>query len=91
MIEVHHAARSGFSKASSAYESGRPGYPKEIDGWLRDTLGMGSNKRVVDLGAGTGTSTAHLLQTGADFIAVEPVQPMLDELQRAYPSLAQTS
>lgn len=87
MIEVHHAARSGFSKASSAYVSGRPGYPKEIDGWLRDTLGMGSNKRVVDLGAGTGKFTAHLVRTGADVIAVEPVQPMLDELRRSYPSV----
>jgi ubiquinone/menaquinone biosynthesis C-methylase UbiE len=86
MAEVHHAARSGFSKASSAYVSGRPGYPKEIDSWLRDTLGMCSNKRVVDLAAGTGKFTAHLLQTGADVIAVEPVQPMLDELRRSYPS-----
>ena len=87
MIEVHHAAQSGFSKASSAYVSGRPGYPKKIDSWLRDTLGMCSNKLVVDLGAGTGKFTAHLVQTGADVIAVEPVQPMLDELRRSYPSV----
>ncbi len=87
MIEVHHAAQSGFSKASSASVSGRPGYPKKIDSWLRDTLGMCSNKLVVDLGAGTGKFTAHLVQTGADVIAVEPVQPMLDELRRSYPSV----
>ena len=87
MIEVHHAARSGFSRASSAYVSGRPGYPKKIDSWLRDTLGMGPNKRVVDLGAGTGKFTARLVRTGADVIAVEPVQPMLDELRRSYPSV----
>ncbi len=48
MVEIHHAARSGFSKASSAYVSGRPGYPKGIDSWLRDTLSVCSNKRVVD-------------------------------------------
>ncbi len=86
MIEIHHAARSGFSKASSAYVSGRPGYPKEIDNWLRDRLGMHANKRVVDLAAGTGKFTAHLLQTGAEVIAVEPVRPMLDELRRSYPA-----
>ena len=86
MAEIHYAARSGFSKASSAYVSGRPGYPKEIDTWLRDTIGMRTNKRVVDLAAGTGNFTAHLLQTGAEVIAVEPVRPMLDELRRSYPS-----
>ncbi len=87
MHEIHQAARSGFSKASSAYVSGRPGYPKAIDSWLRDTVGMCANKRVVDLAAGTGKFTAHLLRTGADVIAVEPVQPMLNELRRSYPSV----
>ncbi len=87
MIEIHRAARSGFSKASSAYVSGRPGYPKKIDRWLRDTLGMAANKLVVDLAAGTGKFTAHLVRTGADVIAVEPVQPMLDELRRSCPSV----
>ena len=87
MIDVHHAAQSGFSKASSAYVSGRPGYPKKIDSWLRDTLGMCPSKIVVDLGAGTGKFTAHLVPTGADVIAVEPVPQMLDELRKSYPSV----
>jgi ubiquinone/menaquinone biosynthesis C-methylase UbiE len=58
-----------------------------IDSWLRDTLGTCSNKLAVDLGAGTGKFTAHLVRTGADVIAVEPVQPMLDELRRSHPSV----
>ena len=86
MADIHHAARSGFSKASSAYVSGRSGYPKEIDCWLRDRLDMYPNKRVVDLAAGTGKFTAHLLRTGAEVIAVEPVQPMLDVLRQSYPA-----
>lgn len=88
MHEIHHAARSGFSKASSAYVSGRPGYPKAIDSWLRDTVGMCSNKRVVDLAAGTGKFTAHLVRTGADIVAVEPVPQMLDQLRHSYPSVS---
>ncbi len=87
MTDIHHAAQCGFSRASSTYVSGRPGYPIEVDSWLRDTLGVGPNKLVVDLGAGTGKFTAHLVRTGADVIAVEPVQPMLDELRRGYPSV----
>lgn len=86
MVEVHRAARTGFSKVSSAYESGRPGYPAEVDHWLRDTLGICAGKTVVDLGAGTGKFTTHLLQTGADVIAVEPVPAMLDQLRRTCPS-----
>jgi SAM-dependent methyltransferase len=81
------AAQAGFSKASSAYASGRPGYPTEIDSWLRDTLGICESHLVVDLGAGTGKFTSHLVQTGADVIAVEPVQPMLDVLRRTYRSV----
>ncbi len=87
MTEVHQAAQSGFSRASATYVSGRPGYPEMVDSWLRDTLGMCSNKLAVDLGAGTGKFTAHLVRTGADIIAVEPVQPMLDELRRSHPSV----
>ncbi len=87
MTEVHRAAQSGFSRASATYVSGRPGYPEMVDDWLRDTLGMCSNKLAVDLGAGTGKFTAHLVRTGADVIAIEPVRPMLDELRRSHPSV----
>ena len=73
MTEIHPAAQSGFSQASSTYVSGRPGYPKEVDGWLRDTLGLGPGQIVANLGAGTGKFTAHLVATGADVVGVEPV------------------
>jgi len=86
MVEIHNAARTGYSNASSTYVSGRPGYPAEVDVWLRDTLGVGAGKRVVDLGAGTGKFTGHLVQTGADVVAIEPVPRMLDELRLACPS-----
>lgn len=86
MVEVHKAAQTGYSRASSIYVSGRPGYPTEVNSWLRNTLGICAGKLVVDLGAGTGKFTTHLIQTGADVTAVEPVRPMLDELRRAFPS-----
>ncbi len=87
MTQVHQSAQSGYSKASETYASGRPGYPAMIDGWLQDTLFVGPGKRVVDLGAGTGKFTAHLVQSGADVTAIEPVLPMLDKLQKAFPEV----
>ena len=87
MVNIHHSAQSGYSKASTIYVSGRPGYPPEIEGWLSVQMAVEAGKKVVDLGAGTGKFTARLLQTGASVIAVEPVGPMREELQRTYPAV----
>ena len=74
--DVHAAAQQGFTRQAEAYRRGRPGYPPELQGWLRDTLGLGPNRTVADVGAGTGKFTPLLLATGADVIAVEPVDAM---------------
>jgi len=87
MTQVHQAARSGYSKASDTYVSGRPGYPAAIDSWLQEILAMGAGRRIVDLGAGTGKFSAHLVQTGADVIAIEPVSAMLDKLRKDLPEV----
>ena len=79
---VHRAAAEGFSSGAETYVRGRPDYPPQALDWLRDTLGLGPGKTVVDLGAGTGKFTKVLLATGADVIAVDPVMPMLDRLRR---------
>lgn len=60
-----------FGACADAYARGRPGYPAA----LRDLLiaaGLGPGARVLELGAGTGLSTALLLTTGAQVFAVEP-------------------
>lgn len=87
MKQVHPAAQTGFSTASATYVSGRPGYPAALKDWLADILGEGAGKRIVDLGAGTGKFTAVLVETGAEVIAVEPVQPMRERLQRSFPEV----
>jgi len=83
---VHRAAAEGFSSGAEVYVRGRPDYPSQALDWLRDALGLGPGKTVVDLGAGTGKFTKVLLATGAEVIAVDPVMPMLDRLRSTLPA-----
>jgi SAM-dependent methyltransferase len=75
---IHEAAATGFARAATEYERGRPGYPAEAVAVLRLRPGM----RVLDLAAGSGKLTRPLLEAGAEVIAVEPVA----EMRAALPS-----
>ncbi|MGO9419734.1 class I SAM-dependent methyltransferase [Roseiarcus sp.] len=83
MTNLHRAAAGGFEAGAGLYASGRPGYPAEIDDWLRDALGLAPGKAALDIGAGTGKFTARLVATGATVTAVEPVAAMRAEFRRA--------
>ncbi|WP_165073129.1 class I SAM-dependent methyltransferase [Paludisphaera rhizosphaerae] len=84
---IHRAAAEGFAQGAEAYMRGRPDYPAEVVGWLRDRLRLGPEATVVELGAGTGKFTPRLLETGAKVVAVEPVAPMLAKLTAAWPQV----
>lgn len=86
MAIIHQSAQQGYSKSSSTYHSGRPGYPRELKTWLRQELGLRHGKQALDLGAGTGKFTTLLVETGADIVAVEPVGEMLEALRRSCPT-----
>jgi SAM-dependent methyltransferase len=88
---MHEAAAKGFAREAQAYARGRPEYPVAVDQWLRDSLQLDETRTVVDLGAGTGKFTRRLLATGANIIAVEPVQEMLAQLSLVVPSVAARS
>ncbi len=87
MTILHPSAEAGFSKASATYAGGRPGYPPAIDTWLTKGLGLEPGHKVLDLGAGTGKFTAHLVEAGAAVTAVEPVAAMRETLRRALPTV----
>jgi SAM-dependent methyltransferase len=84
---LHQAAATGFAQGADHYVRGRPGYPPELSGWLRDALGLGPGKTALDLGAGTGKFLPVLLATGAQVVAVEPVPAMLSRLAADYPQV----
>jgi SAM-dependent methyltransferase len=86
-MTVHDAARRGFERQAEAYERGRPAYPPQATAWLTAELGLGPDRTVVDVGAGTGKLTRALVPSGAAVIAVEPVAAMRGVLARELPGV----
>lgn len=74
---VHDAAATGYQAESDTYAKARPSYHSEIVDVMVARLAKGP---VIDLGAGTGISTAALVERGVEVIAVEPVAAMREKL-----------
>lgn len=85
--DISEVASEGFGSAAEAYERGRPSYPDDLVAWLVERLGVAPGRAVLDLAAGTGKLTRLLLPTGADLVAIEPVDAMRDQLLRACPGV----
>ncbi|MBA2580302.1 MAG: SAM-dependent methyltransferase, partial [Thermoleophilaceae bacterium] len=75
-MTIHPAAARGFARSADAYERSRPAYPRSAIEWLRERLGLGPGKTVIDLAAGTGKLSRPLAATGAEVVAVEPLAEM---------------
>jgi len=82
---VHATASAGFDRAGEDYERGRPDYPAAAREQLIATLGLSPGRTVLDLAAGTGKLTRALVGTGAEVIAVEPVDGMRERLNATTP------
>lgn len=84
---IHEQASIGFERAADAYERGRPEYPAAAVEHLVKTLDIARGTRVVELGAGTGKFTRTLVPTGAEILAVEPVDAMRQKLSELLPGV----
>jgi SAM-dependent methyltransferase len=78
-----HPATRGFGLAADAYERGRPDYPAAAIDFLAERLELRPGRVVLDLAAGTGKLTRLLVPTGADVIAVEPIEEMRAKIDGA--------
>jgi len=87
MTGIHRAAARGFTDGADRYARGRPDYPPALDRWLREAVGLAPGATALDLGAGTGKFLPRLIATGADVVAVEPVDAMRGELAAAFPQV----
>jgi SAM-dependent methyltransferase len=61
-----------FGNVAAAYARTRPPYPAAAIDRAADELGLGSDAKVLDLAAGTGTLTRALRERFANVVAVEP-------------------
>lgn len=84
---IHETAARGFAQAADAYERGRPDYPRAAVERLCQAVGIGPGRAVLDLAAGTGKLTRLLVPTGAEVVAVEPVEGMRTALARTLPEV----
>lgn len=82
-MDIHNSAAQGFGAAADVYVQGRPDYPVETLAWLREDLGLGPTKTVLEVGAGTGKFIPVLRQSGARLLALEPVEAMRQHLRAA--------
>jgi SAM-dependent methyltransferase len=82
-----HAAARGFDRGAAAYEAARPSYPADAVACVVGRAGIAPGRTVLDLAAGTGKLTRLLTATGADVIAVEPVEGMRVQLKAACPDV----
>ncbi|MBU6502391.1 MAG: methyltransferase domain-containing protein [Burkholderiales bacterium] len=87
MDEVHVAAQQGFTKEAQMYARGRPEYPPALASWLTGPVALAPGRSVADIGAGTGKFTSLLPATGADVVALEPVDAMRAQLQQHLPAV----
>lgn len=79
------AGALGFARTAELYERARPSYPSEAVDAVIAELGLQAGATVVDLGAGTGKWARLLVERDLDVIAVEPVDEMRAQLERAVP------
>jgi SAM-dependent methyltransferase len=82
-----HEKSEGYQRGAVDYVAGRPGYPPEVVDWLRDSLGIGPDRRVLKVGAGTGKFVPTLRKTAATIIALEPIAEMQAQLESAFPDI----
>lgn len=63
--------RKTFDKIPERFDAYRPRYCKELFQELETICGLNSEKKVLEIGPGTGQATEPVLQTGCDYTAIE--------------------
>ncbi len=79
-----------FSNRADDYVKYRPGYPPAVVPYLKEHFNLDPDKKIADIGAGTGISSALFLDAGYAVWAIEPNREMREKLTgllNLYPKL----
>jgi SAM-dependent methyltransferase len=80
--------RRAFGEDPANYDTSRPDYPDAVWQALRERAGLRADIDILEIGAGTGIATRHLLKYHpARLVAVEPDPRLAAYLADRYPSL----
>ncbi len=90
-LRPHDVAVTGFGSQADAYERARPSYPPDAVAWLVDALRIAPGRVIADVAAGTGKFTRLLAPSGADIVAVEPVERMREFLAATAPTASRVA
>ena len=63
--------RKTFDKIPESFDKYRPRYCKELFQELEMVCGLNSEKKVLEIGPGTGQATGTILMTGCDYTGIE--------------------
>jgi SAM-dependent methyltransferase len=83
-FDQYRARRGLFGNDVAAYDTGRPGYPERVYELLRTRCGLGTGRRVLEIGPGTGQATGRLLDGGSEVTAVELSDDMAEFLRAKF-------
>jgi SAM-dependent methyltransferase len=84
---LEEMAEKGFTRAARSYANARPDYaPKAIDFLLKEA-NLCPNEIALDLAAGSGHLTKHLLRMKAKVLASEPLEAMRNEFKLHFPQV----
>ncbi|MDR3681199.1 MAG: class I SAM-dependent methyltransferase [Flavipsychrobacter sp.] len=78
-LSITMDSKDRFSNRVNDYVKYRPGYPAEIIGFLQNDYGLYSDRKIADIGAGTGMSSKLFLVARYDVVAVEPNKEMREK------------
>lgn len=63
--------RKVFDTIPEQFDANRPRYSAELFASLIDHVGLDENKKVLEIGPGTGQASGPIIETGCDYLAIE--------------------
>ncbi|MCR5311591.1 MAG: methyltransferase domain-containing protein [Lachnospiraceae bacterium] len=79
--------RRVFDTIPDRFDKFRPRYSDELFTFLNDKAGIGPNKRVLEIGPGTGQATEPVLRTGCEYHAIELGEHLYRKMKEKYGKL----